>query len=152
MAHFYEDDNTEDENMAINNDDDLPAGGDAAAAAAMSAAFSSASGTEKTSDTTNERKVDNKSKTPAPRPRIATIHNMTKSSSSDDEEQGQAFYTGTAHSGQQILGPPKKNPNKDYVSEVFRSAQESGAEVVEQAHTSASAAGAALRYMYNCNF
>lgn len=135
MAHFYEDDNTEDENMAINNDNDDLSGAVAAAATASSLA-------EKIVDSKSERKTDNKSKAaPTSRPRIATIHNMAKSSSDDDEEQGQAFYTGTPHSGQQILGPPKKNPNKDYVSEVFRSAQESGAEVVEQAHSSSSLAG-----------
>lgn len=68
---------------------------------------------------------------PTSGPRIATIHNMSKSSSEDEEEQGQAFYTGTERSGQQILGPPKRNPIKDYVSEIFRSAQENGAEMVE---------------------
>lgn len=74
-------------------------------------------------------------------PRIATIHNMTKSSSEDEEEQGQAFYTGgSERSGQQILGPPRKNPIKDYVSEIFRSAQESGAEMVEHPRATGSAA------------
>lgn len=57
---------------------------------------------------------------------------MADSGSDDDEEQGQAFYAGgSERSGQQVLGPPKKNPIKDYVSEIFRSAQESGAEVVD---------------------
>lgn len=57
---------------------------------------------------------------------------MADSSSDDEEEQGQAFYAGgSERSGQQVLGPPKKNPIKDYVSEIFRSAQESGAEVVD---------------------
>uniref|UniRef100_A0A1B0GNQ1 Uncharacterized protein n=2 Tax=Phlebotomus papatasi TaxID=29031 RepID=A0A1B0GNQ1_PHLPP len=59
-----------------------------------------------------------------------TLRSM--SSSEEDEEQGQAFYAGGSdRSGQQVLGPPKRNPIKDYVSEVFRSAQESGAEVVD---------------------
>ncbi|GAB0098231.1 Aldehyde dehydrogenase [Sergentomyia squamirostris] len=62
---------------------------------------------------------------------IVTLGSMS-SSEEDDEEQGQAFYAGGSdRSGQQVLGPPKRNPIKDYVSEVFRSAQESGAEVVD---------------------
>uniref|UniRef100_A0A6B2EFF8 Protein tyrosine phosphatase shp1/cofactor for p97 atpase-mediated vesicle membrane fusion n=1 Tax=Phlebotomus kandelakii TaxID=1109342 RepID=A0A6B2EFF8_9DIPT len=61
---------------------------------------------------------------------IMTLKAM--SSSDEDDEQGQAFYAGGSdRSGQQVLGPPKRNPIKDYVSEVFRSAQESGAEVVD---------------------
>lgn len=58
---------------------------------------------------------------------------MNQDEPSDDEEQGQAFYAGgSERSGQQVLGPPpKRNPLKDYVSEVFRSAQESGGEVVD---------------------
>lgn len=43
----------------------------------------------------------------------------------------QAFYAGGSdRSGQQVLGPPRKN---DYVAEVFRTAKESGAEVIENA-------------------
>lgn len=67
---------------------------------------------------------------------------MADSSSDDDEEQGQAFYAGgSERSGQQVLGPPKKNPIKDYVSEIFRSAQESGAEVVDPHSRHAAQAG-----------
>lgn len=63
---------------------------------------------------------------------VVTLDSMADSGSDDDEEQGQAFYAGgSERSGQQVLGPPKKNPIKDYVSEIFRSAQESGAEVVD---------------------
>lgn len=74
-------------------------------------------------------KKKNKYKSSASGARIATIHNMDHSSSEDDEEeQGQAFYTGTERSGQQILGPPRRRPPpNDFVSEIFRSAQESGA-------------------------
>lgn len=56
---------------------------------------------------------------------FATLQSLNSSSSGDEnEEKGQAFYAGgSQHSGQQILGPPKKNPIKDYVSEVFRQAQ-----------------------------
>ncbi|KAJ6641103.1 NSFL1 cofactor p47 [Pseudolycoriella hygida] len=80
---------------------------------------------------------DSKSKEkPTNRPRIATIHNMNRSSD-DDEAQGQAFYAGgSERSGQQVLGPPpKKNPMRDYVSDVFSSAREHGAQVVDQQET-----------------
>lgn len=40
-----------------------------------------------------------------------------------------AFYAGgSERSGQQVLGPPKKKPVNDYVSEVFRTAQQGGME------------------------
>lgn len=56
---------------------------------------------------------------------FATLSSLNTSSSGDeDDEKGQAFYAGGSQtSGQQILGPPRKNPIKDYVSEVFRQAQ-----------------------------
>lgn len=61
---------------------------------------------------------------------FATLSSLNKSSSDDEgAEKGQAFYAGgSQHSGQQILGPPRKNPIKDYVSEVFRQAQSGNAE------------------------
>lgn len=54
----------------------------------------------------------------------------------------QAFYAGgSERSGQQVLGPPpKKNPMRDYVSDVFSSAREHGAQVVDQ-HETATASG-----------
>ncbi|XP_063701644.1 NSFL1 cofactor p47 [Culicoides brevitarsis] len=61
------------------------------------------------------------------KPKIATLGSLNDAESSSDEEQGQAFYAGgSERSGQQVLGPPRKNPMKDYVSEVFRSAQQIG--------------------------
>lgn len=64
--------------------------------------------------------------------RVVTLHTMNKSSSSDDEEQGQAFYAGgSERSGQQVLGPPRRRPNRNIVDEIFRSAQESGAEIID---------------------
>lgn len=51
---------------------------------------------------------------------FATINTLT--SSSDEEEEGQAYYAGgSEHSGQQVLGPPKK---KDIVADMFKSVQE----------------------------
>lgn len=50
---------------------------------------------------------------------FATINTLTTSS---DEEEGQAYYAGgSEHSGQQVLGPPKK---RDIVADMFRSVQE----------------------------
>lgn len=74
-----------------------------------------------------------KDKKPAgAKPKFATLGTLNDAESSSDEEQGQAFYAGgSERSGQQVLGPPRKNPIKDYVSEVFRSAQQSGATVDE---------------------
>lgn len=52
--------------------------------------------------------------------KFATIHTMN--SSSEDEEEGQAFYAGgSEHSGQQVLGPPKK---RDIVSDMFKAVRE----------------------------
>ncbi|GLH01989.1 Protein tyrosine phosphatase shp1/cofactor for p97 atpase-mediated vesicle membrane fusion [Gryllus bimaculatus] len=64
---------------------------------------------------------------------IASLHQSEEGSS--DEEEGQAFYAGgSEHSGQQVLGPGKKK--KDIVSEMFRSVQQHGAEVVDPEATS----------------
>lgn len=58
--------------------------------------------------------------------RFATLKNLESSSSEgeDDDEKGQTFYAGgSEHSGQQIVGPPRKNPIRDMVSDIFRTAQ-----------------------------
>ncbi|XP_071548788.1 NSFL1 cofactor p47 isoform X1 [Panulirus ornatus] len=55
---------------------------------------------------------------------------MDHDSESSSEEEGQAFYAGgSEHSGQQVLGPPKKKT--DMVAKLFKSAKEHGAEVLE---------------------
>ncbi|KAI4468524.1 ubx domain containing protein [Holotrichia oblita] len=65
--------------------------------------------------------------------RFATLHTLETSSS--DEEEGQAFYAGGSESsGQQVLGPSKKK--KDIVSEMFKSVQEHGVEILDSATTS----------------
>lgn len=57
---------------------------------------------------------------PKPTSRFATLGSLNRSS--DDEEEGQAFYAGgSEHSGQQVLGPSKK---KDIVADMFKSVQE----------------------------
>ncbi|KAK2581990.1 hypothetical protein KPH14_002426 [Odynerus spinipes] len=61
----------------------------------------------------------NKSK---PKPRFGTINDIQNRDSSSEEEEGQAFYAGgSEHSGQQVLGPGKKN---DIISDMFKSCQE----------------------------
>lgn len=63
---------------------------------------------------------------------FATLASLNDSSSDEGEEKGQAFYAGgSQHSGQQILGPPRKNPIKDYVQEAFRQAQSGNLEQFE---------------------
>lgn len=69
--------------------------------------------------------------------RVRTFASLRQDSDDSDSgnEEGQAFYAGGSDSsGQQILGPSKnKNkPNKDeFVSQMFKSVKEHGAEVVD---------------------
>ncbi|KAF5295194.1 hypothetical protein FQA39_LY13199 [Lamprigera yunnana] len=68
-----------------------------------------------------------KSRSKVTNSKFATIH--TINSSSEDEEEGQAFYAGgSEHSGQQVLGPPRK---KDMVSDMFKAVREHGVEILE---------------------
>lgn len=57
--------------------------------------------------------------------RIFTLSSMRDNSDDeDDEEKGQAFYAGGSEtSGQQILGPPKRNPEK-IITDLFAKAKE----------------------------
>ncbi|KAJ8299093.1 hypothetical protein KUTeg_023153 [Tegillarca granosa] len=66
--------------------------------------------------------------------RFATIHNIQDAVSSDSEnEEGQAFYAGGSEtSGQQILGPKKKQTGKKIVEDLFKSAREHGATEVDE--------------------
>ncbi|XP_033753346.1 NSFL1 cofactor p47-like [Pecten maximus] len=71
---------------------------------------------------------------PSSRPsRFATIGNyQTQDSSSSSEDEGQAFYAGGSEtSGQQIIGP-KKRDGKKVVDNLFQSAREHGAEEVDR--------------------
>ncbi|XP_060068216.1 NSFL1 cofactor p47-like [Ylistrum balloti] len=65
--------------------------------------------------------------------RFATIGNyQTQESSSSEEDEGQAFYAGGSEtSGQQIIGP-KKRDGKKVVDNLFKSAREHGAEEVDR--------------------
>ncbi|XP_069131958.1 NSFL1 cofactor p47-like [Argopecten irradians] len=71
---------------------------------------------------------------PSSRPsRFATLGNyQTQESSSSEEDEGQAFYAGGSEtSGQQIIGP-KKRDGKKVVDNLFQSAREHGAEEVDR--------------------
>lgn len=61
---------------------------------------------------------------------LVNIMDQDSDSSGNEEEDGQAFYAGgSEHSGQQVLGPPRKK--SDMVTKLFKSAKEHGAEVLE---------------------
>lgn len=71
------------------------------------------------SETSPSSVPTDKPKSSAKSSNFATINTLTTSS---DEEEGQAYYAGgSEHSGQQVLGPPKK---RDIVADMFRSVQE----------------------------
>lgn len=77
---------------------------------------------------TDETKFSKKSGgTRTSRPKIATLHNMSQNSSSDEE--GQAFYAGgSERSGQQVLGPPKQKNFSEKLTDMFRQAHEQAQE------------------------
>jgi UBX domain-containing protein 1 len=79
---------------------------------------------------------------------IKTLSSLNTSSSGDEgDEKGQAFYAGGSQtSGQQILGPPRKNPIKDYVSEVFKQAQSGNMETFEANESPSSSDGGARSF------
>ncbi|EFX87766.1 hypothetical protein DAPPUDRAFT_42769 [Daphnia pulex] len=66
----------------------------------------------------------------------AAVHKLVEmNSSSDSDEEGQAFYVGgSERSGQQVIGPPrnKGKPSGDLIGDMFKSAREHGAEVLEK--------------------
>lgn len=77
-----------------------------------------------------------------PASNFATLSSLNANASSDedDDQKGEAFYAGgSEHSGQQILGPPKKKtPVQDYISEVFRTAQAGNMEQFDSGSSSSS--------------
>ncbi|XP_016958705.1 NSFL1 cofactor p47 [Drosophila biarmipes] len=57
------------------------------------------------------------------KPKFATLSDMSKEPSSDDDQQ--AFYAGGSdRSGQQVLGPPKRKNFREQLTDMMRSAQE----------------------------
>lgn len=54
---------------------------------------------------------------------LVNIMDQDSDSAGSGEEDGQAFYAGgSEHSGQQVLGPPRKK--SDMVTKLFKSAKE----------------------------
>lgn len=71
-------------------------------------------------------------KAPPRSSRIAGLADLTKDESGNEEE-GQAFYAGgSERSGQQVLGPGKKQKD-NFVVEVFKAAKKHGAQVLDAA-------------------
>lgn len=68
--------------------------------------------------------------------RKKAVHKLMElsSSESDSDEEGQAFYVGgSERSGQQVIGPPRKTrASNDLIGDMFKSAKDHGAEVVEK--------------------
>ncbi|RWS04252.1 NSFL1 cofactor p47-like protein, partial [Dinothrombium tinctorium] len=86
---------------------------------------------EHTSNPSPPPMEDKRPKADKNRDRIATLSSFRKESSSSDEE-GQAYYAGgSEHSGQQMLGPSKKKDPNDIIQNLFNSAKEQGAKVVD---------------------
>lgn len=86
LANFYEqDDNNPMDGSVINMLEDDNDDGDIASAT-PAATFARAGARGFATTTKSEKK---EKKAPTAKPRIATIHNMSKSSSEDEEEQGQ---------------------------------------------------------------
>jgi len=74
-----------------------------------------------------------------PRPVEQLNHKLMEvsSSESDSDDDGQAFYVGgSERSGQQVIGPRRKKEGaNDLIGEMFKSAKDHGAEVVEKGAT-----------------
>ncbi|XP_014092297.1 NSFL1 cofactor p47 [Bactrocera oleae] len=67
--------------------------------------------------------ADSFTKKSSDKPKVATLNDMTKRTS--NEEEGQAFYAGgSERSGQQVLGPPKRKNFREQLTDMFRMAQE----------------------------
>ncbi|XP_076450662.1 NSFL1 cofactor p47-like [Babylonia areolata] len=84
--------------------------------------------------------LQRKKKTSKPKGgRFGTIDSLRGEEDSSSDEEGQAFYAGgSERSGQQVLGPKKKN-NDAFVSDLFQSARDHGAEEMESSAATASA-------------
>ncbi|XP_017049938.1 NSFL1 cofactor p47 [Drosophila ficusphila] len=81
--------------------------------------------TAKTTDATasSSASVDVAPTASKAKPKFATLSDMSKEPSSDDDQQ--AFYAGGSdRSGQQVLGPPKRKNFREQLTDMMRSAQE----------------------------
>lgn len=86
---------------------------------------------DKTRTTNRTTSVDNSKKSNAGNnkkktTRFGTVHTLNTNAEDDYDdgtEEGQAFYAGgSEHSGQQVLGPPKRHDN--IVADMFKSVRE----------------------------
>ncbi|KAL8614293.1 hypothetical protein ACOMHN_007631 [Nucella lapillus] len=85
------------------------------------------------------RIVHKKKKSQKKNSRFGTIDSLRAEEDSSSEEEGQAFYAGgSERSGQQVLGPKKRDPDA-MVTDLFQSAREQGAEEVAPSGATASA-------------
>uniref|UniRef100_A0A6P4FR24 NSFL1 cofactor p47 n=1 Tax=Drosophila rhopaloa TaxID=1041015 RepID=A0A6P4FR24_DRORH len=76
------------------------------------------------------------------KPKFATLSDMSKEPSSDDDQQ--AFYAGGSdRSGQQVLGPPKRKNFREQLTDMMRSAQEQNIAEVGPSTSSGSGSGGA---------
>jgi len=90
---------------------------------------------------------------PKAKGRSGRIADLDSSDSGSSDEDGQAFYVGGSEtSGQQVLGPRRRDKRAgggskvgDMVGDMFRSAREHGAEVVEPGPSSSSKRRAAFK-------
>uniref|UniRef100_H2Z6V7 Uncharacterized protein n=1 Tax=Ciona savignyi TaxID=51511 RepID=H2Z6V7_CIOSA len=67
--------------------------------------------------------------------KFASVHDYKNANQgSSDEEEGQRYYAGgSEHSGELIVGPPRKKNSNDQIKDLFKQAKDHGAETVEAA-------------------
>ena len=83
--------------------------------------------------------ADSRKEQRAPRRGIATLGSLRNGEeNSDDDSDKQAFYAGGSdRSGQQVLGPSKKQDPDKLIKEMFSSAKEHGGQVVDPSESPA---------------
>lgn len=93
--------------------------------------FARLAGSSKTNNPKEDKKPKRSSAATASK-KIFTLSEMNNENSDEEgEEKGQAFYAGGSEtSGQQILGPPRRNPEK-IIKDLFEKAKEHGAQEVD---------------------
>ncbi|XP_017079269.1 NSFL1 cofactor p47 [Drosophila eugracilis] len=95
----------------------------------------------KSSDASSSAPVDIAPAASKSKPKFATLSDMSKEPSSDDDQQ--AFYAGGSdRSGQQVLGPPKRKNFREQLTDMMRSAQEQNIAEVGPSTSSGSGGGA----------
>lgn len=74
---------------------------------------------------------------------------LVRISSDDSDEEREHFYAGgaeTGGSGQNVIGPPTDRAHRDLLRDLFRSAQQHGAEVVDPDQVADSSTGGSAVY------